>query len=833
MGEYLRVFTNRRLWLGFGMLLLLNLFFFWQAQKDGNYGMNLSANFSNSADLSFGINGEIIDRTMDADPARCLRIYRSLLQKYRDTDTLTAQAELKQMTEDLGLLTELYIIVQNKNQYYYADQYEKYRLKYAPYIKKFEQGIWTREDIKSLTVAVDALVSQLSYLNGYEAYLDGIRENKDKLLAFSVFNDADGFSGRNIIRTAGDFEKLAGVQLRLGSDGAVNALLDFPLTDYLLLLTLILVCLSFLEEREKGLWCVVHAAPSGRFGLAAARAGILFWVSAGASVLLYGSDLYVGIAVYGGEIGLDRAAQSVELLGRLPQACTLGGFLVQFFMMRVLSAFVLSLLLWLLLSAVHDVKLTIAVLAFFLGTEYVLYRFLPVQSLFRIFKYFNIFTYIHLSELYTNYLNVDLFGYPAGIRHISQAALLPLGLVCGVWCAVLSCIQKPAGGKSRLVRLAWLWNSVKDRMLRRLGLFGMELYKILFLQRGIVIAAVFVYAVSGLTFTVPAQAVTLPMQLAREYLEQWEGELNGETQAQIAMVQKEIGKAEDALEQAQREYDDGKIDYTQLDACIRENDAAGIKRQALQSVQNRVNELEYLSEERGTALWLLDESVYEGIYGEAAGYLRQRAALVGLLTVSLLLAGCFTYETRSGMNRVARAGLNGRGKWMVTKMSAAVLIAAAVWVLIYGREVYTMMRACRIGSLGAPVQSLKMLSEFPVPCSIGTFLILLYGYRWIMLVCSGFLVLWVSSRMKRMETAYLAGVGMLLPSLLYHYIGIEPFRYLSLSLPVAAMDLLLPGSGSDWRACAAGGLVIAMGIGSLCLIGKEVKFFYLVKNVKQ
>ncbi|MBU9726604.1 hypothetical protein [Diplocloster modestus] len=824
MREYLRVFTNRRLWLGFGMLLLLNLFFFWQAQKDGNYGMNLSANFSNSADLSFGINAEIIDRTMDADAARCLRIYRNLLQKYRDTDTWTAQAELEQMAEDLGLLTELYIIVQNKDQYYYADQYEEYRLKYAPYIKKLEQRTWTREDIKSLTVAVDALLSQLSYLNGYEDYLDGIRENKDRMLAFSVFSDTDGFSGRNIIRTAADFEDLTGVQLSLGADGAVNALLDFPLTDYLLLLTLILVCLSFLEEREKGLWCVIHAALSGRFRLAAARAGILFCVSAGASVLLYGSDLYMGIAIYGGEIGLDRAAQSVELLGKLPQACTLGGFLVQFFMMRVLSAFILALLLWLLLSAVHDVKLTIAVLTIFLGAEYVLYRFLPVQSLFNIFKYFNIFSYIHLSELYTNYLNVDLFGYPVGIRRISQTALLPLGLVCGIWCAVLACVQKPAGGKSRLVRLSWLWNSVKDRMLRHLGLFGMELYKILFLQRGIVIAAVFVYAVSGLTFTIPVQAATLPMQLAREYLVQWEGELNGETQKQIAAVQKEIDTAEDALEQAQREYDGGKIDYTQLSACIRENDAAGIKRQALQSIQNRVNELQILSEEKGRALWLLDESVYESIYGEEAGYLRQRAALVGLLAVGLLLAGCFAYEARSGMNRVARAGWNGRGKWMFTKITAALLVATAVWGLIYGREVYTMMSTCRVDSLGAPVQSLKMLTEFPVPCSIGTFLILLYGYRWIMLVCSGFLVLWVSSRMKRMEPAYMAGAGVLLPSLLYHYIGIKPFRYLALSMPVAAMDLLLPGSGSAFRACVVGGLMTAMGIGSLCLIRREVKY---------
>ena len=56
------------------------------------------------------------------------------------------------------------------------------------------------------------------------------------------------------------------------------------------------------------------------------------------------------------------------------------------------------------------------------------------------------------------------------------------------------------------------------------------------------------------------------------------------------------------------------------------------------------------------------------------------------------------------------------------------------------------------------------------------------------------------------------------------YIGIKPFRYLALSMPVTAMDLLLPGSGSAFRACVVGGLMTVMGIGSLCLIGREVKY---------
>ena len=51
----------------------------------------------------------------------------------------------------------------------------------------------------------------------------------------------------------------------------------------------------------------------------------------------------------------------------------------------------------------------------------------------------------------------------------------------------------------------------------------------------------------------------MPMVLTREYLMQWEGELNEETQKQIASVQKEIDMAADDLKRAQRQYDSGYL----------------------------------------------------------------------------------------------------------------------------------------------------------------------------------------------------------------------------------------------------------------------------------
>ena len=101
------------------------------------------------------------------------------------------------------------------------------------------------EDDRLDYVAVNNLLTQTDYLTGYDGWLDNIQKSKENLLTFSIFNDPNSFSGRNIIKTAEEFEKLEGVELTLGADGAVDAFMTFRLTDYFLLVVLLLIGLSF------------------------------------------------------------------------------------------------------------------------------------------------------------------------------------------------------------------------------------------------------------------------------------------------------------------------------------------------------------------------------------------------------------------------------------------------------------------------------------------------------------------------------------------------------------------------------------------------------------
>lgn len=791
MKELRRILSKRRLLIGLVLILLLNGFLFAREQYENNFGLDIEIS---EGSLVF-VDGSFISAQEPIDAKAAYQRYLSWLDRVKDMPPEQAAELLEKEKSSLS------------SKIGYETAAEDDRLDY---------------------VAVKNLLAQTEYLTGYGDWLENIQRNKENLLTFSIFNDSKSFSGRNIIKTADEFKKLESVNLTLGADGAINSFMSFSLTDYFLTLLLILIAFSFLEERKAGLWSVVHAAPNGRLKLALRRTLILFLSSVCGVVLLYGTDLIIGFYFYGGIDSLGRAVQSVKILGKLPMISSVGGFLVNYFILRIAAAFLISLILWLMLTVINNVKYTIIVTAGILAAEYGLYTFLPVQSAFNILKYFNLFTYISLSDLYTNYLNIDIFTYPLGIRSISQFSLIPLCLILAAVCIYIHCHKKPASGRDLLGKIAYRINSVTDKLLRRLNLMGMELHKTLWIQKGIVIIILLSFAAVKLPYTVKIPITSLADQAASKYTAQFAGEITDST---VALINEEQNRLDDILtsyENAKTAYENGEIEYPELDKYNREASSAQINAEGLSKVLERIEELKNFSVEHGFTPWLIDETPFESVYGSRAQNNQQQAALLAVLALTLLLAGSLTYERQSGMTYLLRSTPQGRGALIFRKLTLAALMTTLVWGVVYGMELYTLITNFEITAWNASARNLSMLTEFPLNCPVTVWLALLYIYRWLCLFCEAIIVLFISDLLRRPEAAYIAAAGvMLLPSLLYTYVGIEIFRPLSVILPVEAMPLLNARSGAVSEALIRGGTLV--GIAVMIVI----KFFVSTNGIKR
>lgn len=757
MEELKRILSNRRLCIGLVLIILLNALLFAREQSAKNYGLDCT--LPTSTILFFDGSMPTLE-FIDAKAAYAH--YLDWIDKIKSlslTDTISTLEQEKSRLQDILPGSDI--------------------------------------DMKLEYIAVNNLLARTEYLAGYGDWLDTIQKNRNNMLAFSIFNDPNSFSGRNIIKSADEFEKLQGSQLTLGADGAIDALMSFPLTDYFLLAILLLFGISFLEERKKGLWSVIHAVPNGRLCLAVYRTAILFGVSVCGVLLLYGADLVIGFSMYGGINDLGRALQSVELLGRLPMLGTICSFLIRYFLFRIAAAFFVGLLLWLLLTVVNNVKYTIIVAAGVLVAEYSLYTFLPVQSALNGLKYFNLFTYISLSDLYINYLNIDLFGYPLGIRNISQLALPPLCLLLTTMCILIQCYKKPAAGKDLLGRVAYGINSITDKGLRHLRLFGMELHKMLWIQKGIVITALFVYLAVGLSFTANIPIYNPAETAARQYTVELTGEINNDTFDRITAIEAELDQTIADYEDAKLAYENGEIADNQLNVYAYYAGVTYTNKEGLSMVRSRAEELSRLGAEKDFTPWLIEQAPFESVYGTAAQSNQHRAAVVAVLALTLLMAGSMAYERQSGMNFLLGTTPRGRGALLARKIFMAALVATSVWATIYGMELHALLSNFSIQTWNISVQNLSIMTQFPILCSVKEWLVALYGYRLLTLFCGAILVLLISSCVKRVEIACIAGCGiMLIPSLLYAYVGIEVFQPLAYIISVEAVPLLVQANGA-------------------------------------
>ena len=338
--------------------------------------------------------------------------------------------------------------------------------------------------------AISRLKDQAEYLLGYRDYLEGIQAQAEQQSQVGIFSSGKGFSQRNLTKTAKDFEGLEEVEISFGSNYGVESWLSFDFNDYAYLIAIIVIVLSFLEERKKGLWSAVRSCRDGRLPLGLSRLGILAAAAVGFAILIYGSTLLTALGINGGLSGLDRPLQSLESFRTCAVRTTVSGWILRYFAVKIASGMLIGLLLWCLLGSVANIQFSLSVLIGILAGEYILYEFLPVQSIFNVVKYFNLFSYVHTADLYTDYLNISLFGFPVGIRPLMLTTLPIAGVMLLVWALMIQTKRYPEGNKDILSKLSAAVNRVLDFFRSRLSLGGWEAYKTLIFEFGVVIMAV-------------------------------------------------------------------------------------------------------------------------------------------------------------------------------------------------------------------------------------------------------------------------------------------------------------------------------------------------------
>ena len=587
------------------------------------------------------------------------------------------------------------------------------------------------------------LKAQVEYLKDYPNYLERVQEQAYKMQHSSIFGaDPNSFTYRNIIKTAKDFADLSSDGVRLGDDLAMQNWLVFSWADWGFLVAILLLVMSFLEERKKGLAAIVRSCPAGHGKLQGTRLLILLLYSAGMTFLLYYLPLMVSLVAEGGWSDLSRPVQSLAAFQKCTAQLTIGEFLVQFFFLKTACGFFLGVLIWFALSFLEQVQLCWMVTSAALAVEYFLHTTIPAQSILSPLRYVNVFSYVFTSKIYTEYVNLNFFTYPIGKSTMLLGLLLIGTIVLTTVIVVLMPKRYPFGNRDLLGKWVNLWNRVKDPVLRKLGMVGFEWYKQLFITAGGLILILGLLISSDLPLNSGAYN-RIEDSLYRQYMAQVQGPVTQSTHDYIA--------------QAKASLEGVEINRAEFEAAL--------------------NRLEQTIADIPEGAWLVDDTMFLNIYGSESWYTQRNTALIALLILCASLSSLFAPEQNADLRRMLHSTPRGRERLFWAKYGVAVGITVLVWLMVFVQEWRTASEMLGEAILSAPCSSIGMLKG----CSgtVGGFMTALCISKGVVLVIPMNLCVFIAVRSELFEKAFLfSGVLLLIPAAAFRF-GVHMLQFLT------------------------------------------------------
>lgn len=660
----------------------------------------------------------------------------------------------------------------NQQQYTHRDLLQEYDT-YLTYLGRLQQDIHL--DLASLSntnsqggspgAALYAAEQQQKHILMYPEYIRSLpqRAQAANLLA------ADGkFTVRNTAKTTADFSGLENRLLQIGPDIALTAVYDFPVTDILLLVFLLMVCVRlFSYEYDRGLFGLVLCNRK-RHSTGMNKIFSLFILVFLFAAVLYLINLGIGIRLYG--LGsLSRPVQSMDAFRTSSLWLSCGQFLFLGFAMKVACAFGIGLLVFMLLTLLRKASLALLAAAAIAGIELTLYTAVSVTSSANAPHFINLFCFMDSFTLLSRYQNINLLGFP-----VSVLALFPwvIGILC-MLSAGLILWAFIGGAVLRKPRLATFADRLLDgakRAADRLHCHGSvflhECRKTLFSRR----AGIFFISLLALmlyqyhSFYAVFDNVDRAMQ---DYVAQIGGRI---TQDTLDFLQKEELFLQNIPADQQLFYE-GRI-------------------QAFPVIKMKVETALERERSQGIPAYLVYEEGYMRLMADPGA--DGQMALLVILFSSLCCAGIFSGENTFQTKKLLRI-CRGGSRLVYQKISVALILCLLISGTVFLLRFLMIQKSYPLGYANAPIQSMEAFAFYSRHISIGKYLVQQYVLRAAGSIIVSLGILGISSLCRGEAVAVALSAAVFAAPTAAVAAGIDAAKFLSL-FPLLSGNAFLEGT---------------------------------------
>lgn len=579
----------------------------------------------------------------------------------------------------------------------------------------------------------DILV-EIEQVNSYADYLKSVDNAAENMKAMSFFADENSFNYCNIIKTQDDFSNLGTENIIPERSNGVIMAVRFGTSDILMmLLVLIFTAKLIISEREQGYLPLIRTTANGHLRLSIAKLLALTLSSCIAAVVVYGSNIVCGAAVYG--LGdLDRGIQSVYGFFSCGETIGVGAFLIKYMLTKLLFCVSLSAIVFMFSVLPVGSAAEYALIFAFSAGETALYYSIPATSVFAPLRQINLTAAADSAVLIGKYLNVNFFGSPINAAIAAVIASLIFTGACGI-AGILILSGKLFERKRSVKKVIFSGKTT--------SLTANELYKSLIGGKAVLI--------------LPAAAVVMLLQ---NPIKPYYSDISD------YIYYSYISDIQGEYSEEKKEYIDSELQAASLDF----SEQGMIKLTALDQLQRHA---EYLSENGGQ--FVMDVG-YKMLTGDDSVRVYDRFAAAVKTLVLIFIAGySYSAEHSSKAIMLLRSAPNGKGRTFIWKMLVMALCSVLILAIFDGSRIINVLNTWGTELFTASAHSMEHLST--VSISIVSYVVITEIWRFVGMIIVSAAVFFISGRVKNYSVSVIFSVAVFVTPLVLSAIGFEFMDY--------------------------------------------------------
>lgn len=557
----------------------------------------------------------------------------------------------------------------------------------------------------------------LASLN-YAEYLNSIEEKAEEAAILNRISHDDGYAVRNAEITRKVYSKLSGTKPEVEDTMGVLNITDNEITDYLLMVMLFVTAVNLVfREKDGNQFELLRTTQNGRRKLMRSKVFAMSVFVLLGIVSLYGINAVISRCFYA-PIDYGSPLQSVPAYRYSPFALTIGSFLVCYFGIKTVSCILLGLLFMWICAVCSNIVFVFSASVAAVFAEILCYTKISGTHFLAFLKYINIQYGVRTGGMFSDYVNLRVWGYPVNTCFLY--GIFWLVLITMLFYSVTNYLEMPH--EKRKVSLPM--GEMRKHFGCHTSLFLHEVYKLLVPGRG------FLVLLCSCLLTIwwnPAEKIrfaSVDEIYYKEYMDKFYGPLDEKNGNRIT---EEKEKYEQMYADISADREQGKSEN-----YIRIKYKEGLNRQAaFDLVTEHVDYLrssEFLQSRTGG--WLFYDEGYAILTdGQNSRNRDVSQAFVYLILLIALTCGIYGVDYANSEKRLLQTTYLGRRELQNKKRVLGILCTWIAFVIVYMVRLCNVLGAYGTRGLFASAACMEHLSRIPKNITVLQYICLIMFIR--------------------------------------------------------------------------------------------------------